>query len=121
MERDANREDQTPNVITATEIACRVYSPKQWRLQYGLGLSPANRKDLAAGDRHHARKAVAERVAGGTITLGVGITFVGHATGTQLVSMVEDETTSPVPFHVRPRFTSRLVMVCHSALHRPCQ
>jgi hypothetical protein len=58
------------DVITATEIACWVYCPEQWRLQYGQGLEPANRKELAAGDRHHAHKAVAERVAGGTITLG---------------------------------------------------
>jgi hypothetical protein len=56
--------------ITATEIACWVYCPEQWRLQEGLGLEPGNRAALEAGTRHHARKAVAERVAGGTITLG---------------------------------------------------
>ena len=46
------------------------FCPEQWRLQHGLGLEPANRQELAAGDRHHARKAVAERIAGGSITLG---------------------------------------------------
>ncbi|MGB2610087.1 MAG: hypothetical protein WBC80_14010 [Isosphaeraceae bacterium] len=46
------------------------FCPEQWRLQYGLGLEPENRAALAAGERHHARKAVAERVASGSITLG---------------------------------------------------
>jgi hypothetical protein len=40
------------------------------RLEYGLGLEPGNRKALEACDRHHALKAVAEPVAGGSITLG---------------------------------------------------
>ncbi|MGD0042826.1 MAG: hypothetical protein ABSE84_20870 [Isosphaeraceae bacterium] len=58
------------NLITAQEIACWAYCPEQWRLQYGLGLEPENRESLAAGDRHHAGKAVAERVAGGSIGIG---------------------------------------------------
>ena len=57
-------------MVTATEIASWVYCPEQWRLEYGLGLEPENRAALAAGTRHHARKAVAERIAGGSITLG---------------------------------------------------
>jgi hypothetical protein len=44
--------------------------PEQWRFEHGLGLEPSNREELAAGDRHHARKAAAERVADSTITLG---------------------------------------------------
>ena len=58
------------DMVTATEIACFAYCPEQWRLQYGLGLQPANRAALDAGTRHHERKAVAERVAGGSIGLG---------------------------------------------------
>jgi hypothetical protein len=58
------------DLITATEIACWVYCPEQWRLQYGLGLEPGNQGALNAGDRHHARKAVAEREAGAPIALG---------------------------------------------------
>lgn len=54
--RDAGR------MISAAEIACFACCPEQWRLEYGLG--------VAAGTRHHARKAVAERMAGGSITLG---------------------------------------------------
>jgi hypothetical protein len=57
---------QRQGVITASEIACFAYCPEQWRLQYGLGLETENREALAAGDRHHARKAAAERVAGGS-------------------------------------------------------
>jgi hypothetical protein len=39
------------DLITATEIACWVYCQEQWRLQYGLGLEPSNRKERAAGER----------------------------------------------------------------------
>ena len=46
------------------------FCPEQWRLQHGLGLEPANRAALAAGERHHSRKAVAERVAGMLIAVG---------------------------------------------------
>lgn len=70
MEREKKSSRAVNDVVTAKEIACWVYCPEQWRLQHGLGLKPANRAELAAGNRHHARKAVAERVAGGSITLG---------------------------------------------------
>jgi len=60
-----------PNdLVTAQEIACFAYYPEQWRLQYGLGLPPESQAALDAGNRHHARKAVAERIAGGLVTLG---------------------------------------------------
>jgi hypothetical protein len=39
-------------------------------LQHGLGLPSANQAGLNAGVRHHARKAVAERLAGGSMMLG---------------------------------------------------
>ena len=51
--------------ITAHEIACFAYSPESWRLQYGLERLPTNQAALDAGTRHHERKAVAERIAGG--------------------------------------------------------
>jgi hypothetical protein len=68
--RQENRLQRPDELITAAEIACWAYCPEQWRLQYGLGLEPENRQALAAGDRHHAGKAVAERIAGGSISLG---------------------------------------------------
>ena len=49
-------------LITAEEIACYAYCPEQWRLQHGCGLAPCNQDALNAGVRHHARKAVAERL-----------------------------------------------------------
>ena len=52
-------------LISAQEIACLAYCPEQWRLQSGLGLLPANTVALEAGTRHHASKALAERIAGG--------------------------------------------------------
>jgi hypothetical protein len=58
------------DLVTAAEIACWAYCPEQWRLEYGLGLEPENRAALKAGTRYHDRKAVAERVAGGSILLG---------------------------------------------------
>lgn len=57
-------------MIAAQEVACFAYCPEQWRLQYGLGLSPENRAVLAAGTRHHARNTATERVAGCFIALG---------------------------------------------------
>jgi hypothetical protein len=57
-------------MVTAAEIGALVFCNEAWRLQYGLGLKPANRAALDAGDRHHARKAVAEQIAGGSIMLG---------------------------------------------------
>ena len=62
--------DDGPEMVTASEIACWVYCPEQFRLQYGLGLEPANRAALDAGTRHHEQKAVVERVAGGSIGIG---------------------------------------------------
>jgi hypothetical protein len=58
------------DMVTAAEIAAYVYCPEQWRLQDGLGLEPGNWAALDAGDRHHASKAVAEQIAGGSIELG---------------------------------------------------
>ena len=57
-------------LVTATEVASFVYCAESWRLEHGLGLEPGNRTARDAGTRHHARKAVAERVASGSIMLG---------------------------------------------------
>jgi hypothetical protein len=61
---------QRNDTVTATEVACWVYCPEQWRLQHGLGLEPENRQERAAGNRHHARKAFVERWTGRFIALG---------------------------------------------------
>ena len=70
MDRDDKMGNRQTELVTASEIAAFVYCRKQWRLEHGLGLEPENRQGLADGDRHHARKAVAERIAGGSIMLG---------------------------------------------------
>ena len=57
-------------MVTATELACFEYFKEQWRLQYALGLEPGNRAALDAGTRHHEGKAVAESIAGGSISVG---------------------------------------------------
>jgi hypothetical protein len=62
--------DNGPEIVTASEIACYAYCPEQWRLHYGLGLDPANRAALAAGNRRHWWKAISERIAGSFIGLG---------------------------------------------------
>jgi len=59
-----------PELVTASEIAAFVYCPEAWRLEHGLGLEPWNRAALDVGTRHHEQKAVAERIAGGSISLG---------------------------------------------------
>ena len=68
--RQRNRRQRPNDLISAVELATFVYCPEEWRLQYGQGLSPENQAALDAGTRHHARKALAERVAGGSIALG---------------------------------------------------
>ena len=59
-----------PDMVTASEIAAFVFCPEAWRLEHGLGLEAENREAMEAGERHHAGKAAAERVAGGFIGIG---------------------------------------------------
>ena len=68
--RQKKRRQGPKGLITAQEIACWAYCPEQWRLQYGLGLPPANLATMDAGTHHHDRQAAAELAAGGSITLG---------------------------------------------------
>ena len=70
MRRTDNPGIGRPGMVSASEIACWAYCPEEWRLQYGLGLKPENQAVLDAGNRHHAWKALAERVAGVAIGLG---------------------------------------------------
>ena len=74
---DSNKQRRSPSdLISASELACYAYCPEQWRLQYGLGLPTRNQKSMDAGTRHHHRKASAERLAAGLLTLGRGIAVV---------------------------------------------
>lgn len=57
-------------MVTASEIAAFVYCREAWRLEHGLGLEAGNQAALDAGERHHARKASAERIAGGAVAIG---------------------------------------------------
>jgi hypothetical protein len=68
-----------PGMLTAAEIGAYVYCKEAWRLQEGLGLEPGNRSGLTAGTRHHSRKAVAERIAGGAIGFGRMLIIVALA------------------------------------------
>ena len=77
MRLGEKRVGEGPRLVTASEIASYVYCPEQYRLQYGLGLEPGNRAALDAGTAHHARKAVAERIAGGALALGRLIVVAG--------------------------------------------
>jgi hypothetical protein len=61
------------DLITADEVACFVYCPEQWRLQYGQGLSAESQAALAAGTCHHAGKAAVEQVASWSALLGQAI------------------------------------------------
>ncbi len=65
-----NRRHRSDNLVSATEIAAFVYCAEAWRLEYGLGLPPANRTAMNAGTQHHKRKAWAERIAGIAVVLG---------------------------------------------------
>jgi hypothetical protein len=74
--RRKDRRQRPNDLISANEIACFAYCPEAWRLEHGLGLEPENQAVLDAGTRYHARKAVAERIAGGSITLGWFLTVL---------------------------------------------
>jgi len=64
------------DLISASEIASYAYCPEAWRLEHGLGLAAGNRAFLDAGTRHHAGKAVVERLAGWSIFLGQALVLV---------------------------------------------
>ena len=57
------------NTVTASEIADFVYCAESWRLAQ-TGHDSANQGVQNAGTAHHAKKATAERVAGGSIAMG---------------------------------------------------
>jgi hypothetical protein len=57
------------DTVTASEIADFVYCPESWRLN-ALGVPSANQPERDRGTAHHAHKATAERVAGGSIAVG---------------------------------------------------
>ncbi len=67
------RANDRDELISAAEVACYAYCPEQWRLEYGLELPPANRAALDAGTRHHAGKALAERIATVLGMVGIGM------------------------------------------------
>jgi hypothetical protein len=96
--RHYRRRRRADDVITAAELACFAYCPEQWRLEYGLGLPPANRAALDAGTRHHERKVVAERVAGGSI--GYGRVLI--AVALVLLRLGESLPVNPRPGQCRP-------------------
>jgi hypothetical protein len=64
------------DLISASEIASFAFCPEAWRLEYGLGLPAANQAARRAGVTHHARKATAERVAGGAIAVGLVVAMI---------------------------------------------
>jgi hypothetical protein len=70
MPRNGKGNTSDRDLVTASEIAAFVYCPESWRLQE-LGLPAANQAEMDAGTRHHERKAVAERVAGSSISIGL--------------------------------------------------
>lgn len=61
--------DHPPETVTASEIASFVFCPEAWRLAE-IGHLSANQPERDRGTVHHADKATAERVAGGSIALG---------------------------------------------------
>jgi hypothetical protein len=101
------RKGRRTELASATEIATFVYCPEAWRLEYGLGLKAENREALDAGNRHHARKAVAERIAGGALRTGRMLVVIAlggswghpHFPGARgLVALSLTESGWPFPF-----------------------
>jgi hypothetical protein len=71
------RRARPSDLVTASEVASWVYCSEQWRLEHGLGLDAENRTVLDAGARHHARKALAERIAGWALRFGQLVMVIG--------------------------------------------
>jgi CRISPR-associated exonuclease Cas4 len=69
-EQIRRQEGRRRGLVSASEMASWVFSPEQWRREYVLGEKPKNLAEIKAGKRHHGRKAMAERVAGGSIGVG---------------------------------------------------
>jgi hypothetical protein len=67
-----NRLMEHSDIVTASEIADFVFCPEAWRLAQ-FGHESANQSERDAGTAHHARKATAERIAGGAIAFGLGL------------------------------------------------
>lgn len=70
MKDDLEDYGNPADVVKAHEIGTFVFCSEQWRLEYGLGLEPGNQSALSSGNRHHARKATAERTAGRLLEFG---------------------------------------------------
>ena len=68
--RRKHRGEGRADLVTAAEIGAFVFCNEACRLEHGLGLLPESQAARNAGTQHHARKAVAERVAGGSIGIG---------------------------------------------------
>ena len=67
------RTDNRPlETVTASENADFVFCPEAWRLN-ALGVPSANQTERDLGTTYHAHKAIAERVAGGSIAFGFGL------------------------------------------------
>ena len=61
--------EKSTETVTASEIASWVYCPESFRLA-SIGHESTNQSARDAGTAHHAHKATAEVVAGGSIALG---------------------------------------------------
>jgi hypothetical protein len=85
------------DLITAGEVACFVYCPEQWRLQYGQSLPAENQAVPDAGTRHHAGKAGVERVASWSVLLGQAILLAAPpAVGALAMNL---QMLGPLPEH----------------------
>ncbi len=74
--RNWSKRDRGPEMVSASEIGEFVYCPEAWRLEHALRRPAGNQAAGDAGSRHHARKALAERVAGGLIGIGLALIAV---------------------------------------------
>jgi hypothetical protein len=70
LAKNAAEQGEASDVVTAHEIGTFVFCAEQWRLEYGLGIRPTNQAALKSGEKHHARKATAERSATRLLWIG---------------------------------------------------
>ena len=64
-------------MVSASEIASYAFCPEAWRLGPGLGLRPNNERELARGEKSHAKIAVVEQTTQTAWWLGVALLVLG--------------------------------------------
>jgi hypothetical protein len=71
------RKFRDPDIVSASEIASYGFCPEAWRLGSALGLEANNERELARGEKTHAKFAVVEQRSQRAIWIGLALIVAG--------------------------------------------